>query len=65
MLAQADTLHRDTRGMLSVTEGQEKTLYLRGYIGGMYADGAWKPLPGLLYVRGVRGHDEVAERARL
>lgn len=49
VLAQADTLHRDTRGMLSVTEGQEKTLYLRGYIGGMYADGAWKPLPGLLY----------------
>lgn len=49
LLAQADTLHRDTRGMLSVTEGQEKTLYLRGYIGGMYADGAWKPLPGLLY----------------
>ena len=49
VLAQADTLHRDTRGMLSVTEGQEKTLYLRGYIGGMYADGAWKPLPGLIY----------------
>ena len=49
VLVQADTLHRDTRGMLSVTEGQEKTLYLRGYIGGMYADGAWKPLPGLLY----------------
>ena len=49
LLAQADTLHRDTRGMLSVTEGQEKTLYLRGYIGGMYADGAWKPLPGLIY----------------
>mgnify|MGYP007060515907 CR=1 FL=1 len=48
VLAQADTLHSDTRGMLSVTEGQEKTLYLRGYIGGMYADGAWKPLPGLL-----------------
>ena len=49
LLAQADTLHSDPRGMLSVTEGQEKTLYLRGYIGGMYADGAWKPLPGLIY----------------
>lgn len=49
VLAQADTLHSDPRGMLSVTEGQEKTLYLRGYIAGAYADGAWKPLPGLLY----------------
>ena len=49
VLAQADTLHSDTRGMLSVTEGQEKTLYLRGYIAGAYADGAWKPLPGLIY----------------
>ena len=49
VLAQADTLHSDPRGMLSVTEGQEKTLYLRGYIAGAYADGAWKPLPGLIY----------------
>ena len=49
VLAQADMLHSDPRGMLSVTEGQEKTLYLRGYIAGAYADGVWKPLPGLIY----------------
>lgn len=49
VLAQADTLHSDPRGMLSVTEGQEKTLYLRGYIAGAYADAA-------LTRRGSRRH---------
>ncbi len=49
VLAKADTLHSDTRAMLNVTAGQEKTLYLRGYIAGAYETGAWKPLPGLYY----------------
>lgn len=49
VISRAGTLHSDERTMLNVTTGQEKTLYLRGYTGGVYEDGAWLPLHGMAY----------------
>ena len=64
VLAQADTLHSDPRGMLSVTEGQgENALPARIYRRRVCGRGVEAAARSDLQ-RGVRGHDEVAERAR-
>ena len=60
VLAQADTLHSDPRGMLSVTEALSARIYRRRVCGRGVEAAARSDLQ-----RGVRGHDEVAERARL
>lgn len=48
-LYRAAELQQDSREMLSLTTEQQKTLYLRGYVGAVYGDGFWDPLPDSAY----------------
>ena len=48
-LKQAGALHEGMEERLSVRAGQEKTLYLRAFVGAEYADGAWLPLSNAAY----------------
>lgn len=43
-LRQAGILQASEAHMLTVTAAQAKNLYLRGFVGGRYADGCWQPL---------------------
>lgn len=42
---QASLLHESSETMLNVHTEQEKSAYLRGFTGGKYENGTWKPLP--------------------
>lgn len=44
-LSQANLLHESRKTMLNVHTEQEKSAYLRGFTGGKYENGTWKPLP--------------------
>ena len=48
-MAQAGVLNTGTEPLMTVASAQEKTLYLRAYVGGVYQDGSWKPLPDSAY----------------
>ncbi len=48
-LRQAASLNSDDAQALTVQTEQIKTLYLRGYVGAVYRDGVWKPLPASAY----------------
>ena len=48
-LARAAMLGQGEDTQLIVTSGQEKTLYLRAFIGDRYANGVWSPLPDAAY----------------
>ena len=44
-LYKTDKLQESTEEMLTVKTVQEKNLYLRAFVGGVYEDGCWKELP--------------------
>ena len=46
---EADRLKANENEMFTVTSEQEKNLYLKGYSGGRYIDGCWKPLSNADY----------------
>lgn len=46
---QASKLKKNQNAMLTVQSEQEKTVYLKGYSGGRYVDGCWKPLSNAEY----------------
>ncbi len=48
-LREAATLHQKEETMLQVQSEQEKSLYLRGFVGSSYEDGVWKKMPDLAY----------------
>ena len=48
-LSQAATLKNSDEEMLKVRSKQDKTLYLRGFIGGSYQDGVWESMPESAY----------------
>lgn len=48
-IAKADMLHKTGDDMLTVQSGQEKSFYLRGFVGGDYEDGAWRAMPDSAY----------------
>lgn len=48
-LSQANLLHESSETMLNVHTEQEKSVYLRGFTGGKYENGTWKPLPDAAY----------------
>lgn len=48
-LYRASELQQDEREMLKLETEQQKTLYLRGYVGAEYVDGFWDPLPDSAY----------------
>lgn len=48
-LSKADTFQKDTRKMLTVTSAQEKTLYIKAFVGGIYRDGSWENMPASEY----------------
>lgn len=48
-LYQADMLQESEDEMLQVRSEQQKNLYLKGYVGGTYAQGVWEPLSGDAY----------------
>ena len=48
-LYRASELQQDDREMLKLETEQQKTLYLKGYIGTEYIDGFWDPLPDSAY----------------
>ena len=48
-LRQAEKLNESQEDMLTVRTGQEKNLYLRGYVGVEYRGGVWSPLANLTY----------------
>ncbi len=48
-LSQAYKLGTGDRELLIVRTGQEKTLYLRAFVGADYQNGAWGPLPDAVY----------------
>lgn len=49
-LRQAAELQQDGEVELTVWTQQEKSLYLRGFIGGTYDDGVWKKLSNTAYI---------------
>ena len=48
-LSQASRLHQGEEEQLTVQTGQEKSLYLKAFVGSEYEDGAWLPLSGSAY----------------
>ena len=48
-LYEASGIHENTEVMLEVQSQQEKDLYLRGYVGGVYRNGQWEKLPNSAY----------------
>lgn len=72
-LSQAAKLKTGEGEFLTVKTGQEKTLYLRGFVGADYEDGVWEPLPdsayagtyaGLLNWLGSLGFDPLTQVAQ-
>ena len=72
-LAQAELLHASEEPMLNVKTGQQKALYLRGYVGGRYENGVWEPLPdaafggdnvGMLEWLSAQGFDPLTQSAQ-
>ena len=48
-LRKADTLQKNPSSMLRVTSEQGKTLYLKGFVGGVYESGEWKKMSNARY----------------
>ena len=48
-IEKAASLHESGELMLTLSTEQEKDLYLNGFVGGEYANGAWQPLPDSAY----------------
>ena len=48
-LSQANLLHESSGTMLNIHTEQEKSAYLRGFTGGKYENGTWKPVPDAAY----------------
>ena len=48
-LSRATMLGRGETTLLNVQTGQDKTLYLRGFVGSVYENGAWRENPGAAY----------------
>lgn len=48
-LSRANLLQESSETMLNVHTEQEKSVYLRGFTGGKYENGTWKPLPDAVY----------------
>ena len=48
-LYQAAELQQDDREMLQLATEQQKTIYLKGFVGAVYTDGFWDPLPDSAY----------------
>lgn len=48
-LRQADTFQKDQQKVLRVTSTQEKNLYLKAFVGGVYKDSEWKEMPDSEY----------------
>ena len=48
-LRQADTFQTDQEKLLRVTSSQEKNLYLKAFVGGVYTDGEWIQMPDSEY----------------
>ena len=48
-LDRAALLNGDSGEVLHILAGQEKTLYLRAYVGAVYEDGVWTLLPDSAY----------------
>ena len=48
-LYKAGTLREDDAAVMQVQSEQAKTLYLKGFAGGVLEDGVWKPLPDSAY----------------
>ena len=44
-LSQADSFQKNPQKMLTVTSAQEKNLYMKAYVGGVYRNGEWDPMP--------------------
>ncbi len=71
-LDRAAILNRDSGEVLHIHAGQEKNLYLRAYVGAVYADGVWTLLPdsayggeysGMLEWLGEQGFDPLTQSA--
>lgn len=54
-LSQAAQLHQGTTELLNVRTQQIKELYLRGFVGAVYDDGTWLPLPDEAYTGDYAG----------
>lgn len=48
-ISRATILNQGTDELMTVEQELDKTLYLRGYVGAVYADGKWSPLPDSAY----------------
>ena len=48
-LRQAASLQKNSNEMLQVQTGQQKMLYLRGFVGEVYQNGVWHELPSYTY----------------
>ena len=48
-LREAAQLQKSDQTMLTVETEQQKNLYLRGFVGGIYENGIWKQMPDLVY----------------
>lgn len=48
-LSKASEFQKDTDKMLRVTSAQEKTLYLKAFVGGIYRNGRWDRMPDSAY----------------
>ncbi len=48
-LRQAGLLNKENDSLLNVRSEQEKTLYLRGFVGSSYSDGVWSVMPDSAY----------------
>lgn len=68
----ASTLQNAEGDMLTITTQQEKSFYLRAYVGSMYKDGVWSPLPdsalggenaGMLQWLAKQGFDPLTQSA--
>ena len=44
-LSQADSFQKNPQKMLTVVSAQEKNLYMKAYVGGIYRNGEWDPMP--------------------
>ena len=54
-LSQAGQLNQGTTELLTVQTGQEKSAYLRGFVGDCYENGSWSPLPNSAYTGSYDG----------
>lgn len=72
-LYQASTLQSSDAEMLTIETQQQKSFYLRGYVGSVYRDGVWQPLPdsafggdnaGMLKWLAAQGFDPLTQSAQ-